>query len=182
MIDLKQIIEWRKDFSDLLKTINNDGYVIDKTPFNYACRWLIQIMYPNAKIIHCKRDARDVGLSCYQQNFTEQYAWSWDLSQIGHYINAYRELMEFWLKTLHLPILDVNYEDVVGEVEASSRNIVEFLEFEWDDRVLDFHSHKGKITTASKWQVREPIYNRSVGRWQKFERQLAPLIETLKSF
>ena len=85
-------------------------------------------------------------------------------------------------KALDLPILNVNYEDVFGGKEVSSCNIIEFVEFEWDDKVLDFYVCAVKITPALTWQVREPTYRQSLGRWQKFERNLAPLFETLSSF
>ena len=180
---LNQIEEWSKIFSEKLQKIANGApYVIDKTPFNYNHLWLIQLMYPNAKIIHCIRDTRDVGLSCFQQNFIGQYPWSCGLTQIGHYINAYSNLMNFWQKTLKLSILDVVYEDVVFAVEDNSRAILEFLELEWHHSVLDFHTSDSNIRTASKWQVRKPIYKKSVGRWKKYEKQRIPLFSTLKNF
>jgi hypothetical protein len=90
--------------------------------------------------------------------------------------------MKFWHETLKLPILDVVYEDVVFAVEDSSRAILEFLELEWNHCVLDFHVSESKVKTASKWQVRKPVYNHSVGRWKKYEKQLIPLFSALKNF
>jgi tetratricopeptide (TPR) repeat protein len=182
-LDFDQIKQWSKVFSGRLQQIGDGArYVIDKTPFNYNHLWLIQLMFPAAKIIHCVRDTRDVGLSCFQQNFIEEYPWSCGLTQIGHYINAYGNLMDFWHKTLQLSIIDVIYEDVVFAVEDNSRAILEFLELEWYHGILDFHIPDSKIKTASKWQAREPVYKQSVGRWKKYEKQLIPLFNALKRF
>ena len=178
-----QIEEWSEIYSAKLSKIANGAhYVIDKTPFNYNYLWLIQLMYPAAKIIHCIRDNRDVGLSCFQQNFISEYPWSCDLSQIGHYINAYGNLMELWREILNLSILDVVYENVVFAVEKNSRLIIEFLELEWHSSILDFHSSDSRIKTASKWQVREPVYKHSVSRWKTYEKQLVPLFKALERF
>jgi len=182
-LDLKQITKWKSIFSaKLRKLTSSECYVIDKTPFNFNNLWLIQLMYPNSKIIHCTRDFRDVGLSCYQQNFVEKYAWSCNLTQIGHYINAYSDLMAFWKKVLNLPILDVRYENFVLDAESSSRKILDFLKLEWRGGILDFYNNDIQVRTASKWQVRLPVYRHSVDRWKKFENELAPLINTLKIF
>jgi hypothetical protein len=90
--------------------------------------------------------------------------------------------MDFWHETLKLSILDVVYEDVVFAVEENSRAILEFLELEWHHSVLNSHVSGSNIKTASKWQVRKPIYKQSVGRWKKYDKQLFPLFSTLKFF
>lgn len=182
-LDLNQINKWSNNYLGYLQEFTSgETYVIDKTPFNYSHLWLIQIMYPDAKIIHCKRDARDVGLSCFQQNFTQDYLWSCDLVNIGHYINAYGDLMKFWQEILDLSILEVTYEDFILNTEVNSRKIIEFIGLQWQNGILDFQRNDTRIETASKWQVREPIYNSSAGRWKKYGKQLLPLIETLKAF
>tara|TARA_B100000315_G_scaffold260292_1_gene320621 strand:+ start:2511 stop:4502 length:1992 start_codon:yes stop_codon:yes gene_type:complete len=154
--------------------------VVDKLPFNYVHLWLIQIMLPNAKIVHCRRDARDMGLSCYQQNFVQPHPWSCDLAHIGHYTNAYEDLMAHWRENLSLPMLDVVYEELVADPAAESRRIIEFLELDWQNEVMDFHTTESRVKTASKWQVREPVYASSIGRWQEFAEQLSPLTEVLE--
>lgn len=175
-----QVTEWSDSYSAKLAKLSGGApLVVDKTPFNYAHLWLIQLMFPNAKIIHCKRDPLDVGLSCFQQNFVQPHPWACNLAHIGHYHNAYVDLMAHWQKTLALPILDVVYEELVAEPEAESRRLIAFLGLDWQSEVLDFHKVVSKVKTASKWQVREPVYQRSVGRWQRYEEQLKPLLDVL---
>jgi Flp pilus assembly protein TadD len=179
-INSDQLSEWSEGYSAKLAKIGEGApFVVDKTPFNFLHLWLIQLMYPDAKVIHCQRDARDIGLSCFQQNFVQHYPWSCNLEHIGHYTNSYVDLMAYWQETLTLPILNVVYEDLVVNAESGSRKIVEFLELDWQDDVLGFHNAAGKVKSASKWQVREPIYQRSVGRWKKYEEQLKPLLDVL---
>jgi hypothetical protein len=138
-------------------------------------------LYPNAKVIHCKRDARDVGLSCFQQNFVQGYPWTCDLAHIGHYINAYASLMDHWEETLDLSILNVEYESLVTQPEVGSREIMEFLELEWHDSILNFHASETLVKTASKWQVRQPVYQHSLGRWKKYKDQLVPLTDVMEN-
>ena len=88
--------------------------------------------------------------------------------------------MDFWQDVLAIPILNVVYEDLVLALEENSRAIAEFLELEWQNDILDFQVADGKVKTASKWQVREPIYKHSVGRWKKYEKELLPLLRTLE--
>lgn len=153
--------------------------IIDKMPANFMYLGLIAIMFPQAKIIHCKRDPRDTGLSCFFQNFVHDHPWSCDLGDIGVYYRTYERVMAHWQKVLPIPILDLHYEDVVRNQEAASRKMIDFLGLAWDPRCLDFHRTEGAVRTASKWQVRQPIYTKSVGRWKEYEPYLAPLLQAL---
>jgi Flp pilus assembly protein TadD len=182
LLDKNQIAEDATAYLTKLENLSEGAtWVVDKLPFNYAHLWLIQLMFPRAKIIHCRRDAKDVGLSCFQQNFVQSHPWSCDLAHIGHYIKAYEDLMNHWQNTLALPILEVFYEELVADQAAGSRRIMEFLGLDWQDSVMEFHATESRVKTASKWQVREPVYTSSIGRWQAFAEQLAPLTEVLES-
>ena len=136
-------------------------------------------MLPNAKIIHCVRHPVDTCLSCFQQHFAEGQAWSYDLNELGRYYVAYSRLMEHWREVLPGHILDVHYENVVDDLETEARRITAHCGLEWDDSCLGFHENKRAVRTASQQQVREPIYSRSVGRWQPYEKHLRPLLDAL---
>ncbi|MDA0306519.1 MAG: tetratricopeptide repeat protein [Proteobacteria bacterium] len=149
--------------------------IIDKMPLNFLYLGQIQIMFPGARIIHCKRDPLDTGLSCYQQIFSGPYAWACDLGDIGRFQKAEARLMAYWKDTLSLPILEIQYEDIIAEQEPSSRKAVEFLGLKWDPACLDFHKFERMVTTASNWQVRKPIYKSSIGRAGVYDKFLGPL-------
>ena len=153
--------------------------VIDKTPTNFHYLGLIARLLPNARIVHCRRDVRDSGLSCYFQNFKAPLAWSTDLVDIGRYTRAYETIMAHWRTVLPKPILEIDYEALVVDIEGESRRLIDFLGLEWDDACLSFHKTRRIVLTASATQVRRPVYASSVGRWRAYERELQPLIETL---
>ncbi|MDP6572729.1 MAG: tetratricopeptide repeat protein [Rhodospirillales bacterium] len=153
--------------------------VIDKTPDNFLYLGLIALLFPKARIIHCRRDARDVCLSCYFTDFAGPRAWATDLGDLGLYHRAYEMLMEHWRKVLPLPILEVRYEALVDGLEEESRRVIDFLGLEWDDACLAFHETERTVRSASNWQVRKPVHSASVGRWQAYEKFLGPLKEAL---
>ncbi len=154
--------------------------ITDKMPFNFRHMAVIALMFPNARVIHCRRDPLDVCLSCYFAKFREQLDFSFNLIELGRYYAAYHRLMQHWRRVLPLSMLEIRYEDLVADQETKSRELVAFCGLEWDDRCLEFYRTARPILTASNWQVRQPIYQRSVGRWRRYERHLAPLAATLR--
>jgi tetratricopeptide (TPR) repeat protein len=153
--------------------------IVDKNPFNFLHLGLIKTLFPNASVIHCRRDVRDVGLSCFMQNFADALPWTNSLVSIGNYINCYEKLMTHWQNTIGQDILTIDYEDVVYNLEQNARVIISHIGLEWDENCLLFHETKGGVQTASSVQVREPIYQRSAGRWKKYEEHLKPLLDVL---
>jgi hypothetical protein len=112
--------------------------------------------------------------------FSKSYAFQRDLTHLGHFYRQYQRLMAHWKSVLDLPILDVQYEHLVADSESQSRRMVEFLGLPWDDRCLQFHKTKRPCMTASVAQIRRPIYDKSVRRWKKYEKHLAPLKAALQ--
>lgn len=154
--------------------------IIDKTPFNFLALGQIQLMFPGARVVHCRRDALDTGLSCFRQHFTAAHEWACDLADIGRYHRAHERLMDHWQGVLSLPILTVDYEDLIGDQEKVSRQLIEFLGLEWDPACLDFHQSKRTVYSASNWQVRKPLYKSAIGRAKAYDKFLGPLKEGLK--
>jgi hypothetical protein len=153
--------------------------VIDKMPENVERLGLIATLFPSARVILCRRDPRDTCLSCFFQRFSAGNLFSFDLVQCGrHHVHTDR-LIAHWLKVLPLRMLEVQYEDLVADLEGQSRRIISFLGLPWNAACLDFHRTERTVQTASDWQVRQPIYTRSVGRWRNYERHLGPLFEAL---
>lgn len=153
--------------------------VTDKMPYNFVNLGLISLLFPRARIIHCLRDPLDTCLSCYFQNFRTQNFHSFDLRHVGGFYIQYRRMMEHWGDVLDIPILTVRYEEHVAEPEQVCREMLAFLDLEWDPRCLLFHESERVMRTASHDQVKEPIYTRSAGRWRNYERHLGPLKEAL---
>jgi tetratricopeptide (TPR) repeat protein len=151
--------------------------VTDKTPNNFQFLGLIAALFPRARVIHCRRDARDVCLSCYMQDFKE---WTLNLEELASYYTEYERLMAHWRSVLQLPVMEVAYEEVVENLEAASRRLVAFCGLDWDDRCLNFQGNSRAVRTASVAQVRQPIYKSSIGRWRHYEAYLGPLLAGLR--
>jgi tetratricopeptide (TPR) repeat protein len=152
--------------------------IVDKMPDNYLMLGLIVTLFPNARAIHTRRDVRDVGLSCWMTHF-KHIRWSYQLEDIATRIREYERLMEHWRKVLPVPLLEVDYEETVADLEGVARRLVSWCGLEWDPACLAFWQTKRVVRTASMTQVREPVYNRSVGRWKHYPEDLAPLLQAL---
>ena len=153
--------------------------VTDKMPDNYQFLGLIALLLPDARIIHCRRDPLDTCLSCYLTNFAGEMGFARNLAHLGACYRDYERLMDHWRRVLPLPILDVQYEELVRDQERVSRDMVNFAGLEWEESCLEFYRTKRPVSTASTQQVRRPIYTSSIGRAQAYADYLAPLIEAL---
>ena len=153
---------------------------VDKMPDNYGLLGWLAVLFPKARFIYCRRDLRDVSLSCWITNFGE-IRWANDLEHLAHRALQHQRIMAHWRKVLPVPVLDVDYEAMVADQEGQSRRLIEWLGLDWDERCLSFHKTERLVRTASVTQVREPIYKRSVARWQRYEAMLSPLLEKLDS-
>ena len=149
-------------------------------PMNFHFVGLIYLTLPNARIIHMRRDPIDTCLSCYSKLFTDRHQYSYDLGELGRYYRAYETLMEHWRRILPPSfMLEVQYEDLIGDLESESRRIVDHCGLEWDASCLSFYVAERPVRTASAVQVRQPIYRSSIGHWRAYAHQLGPLIEAL---
>ena len=167
-------------YRSLIATVGSDRLrTVDKFLHNFLHIGLIKLLFPDAQIIHCKRQALDCCMSIYMSPFGEGHVYANDLADLGWYYRRYEELMGFWSGRFAKSILTVNYEDTVTDLEASARRMTDFLGLEWDPAVLRFTENERGVSTASKWQVRQPLYRTSVDRWKPYERHLQPLIRAL---
>jgi tetratricopeptide (TPR) repeat protein len=155
--------------------------VVDKMPDNVVLLGLIARLFPRARIVYCSRDARDISLSCFFQLFAEgaQY-FSYDLIDCGRRCRDVGRLAAHWLKLLPLQMIEVNYERLIADPERESSRLIEFLELDWEPACLDFHQTERTVATVSHWQVRQPIYTSSIGRWRNYEKHLTPLFDALE--
>jgi tetratricopeptide (TPR) repeat protein len=153
--------------------------VTDKMPYNFERLGLISLLFAGARVIHCRRDPLDSCLSCYLQYFRRGNFQTFDLRHLGLYHRHYERLMAHWRDILDLPILDVSYEAHVEDPEGTVKEILEFLELDWDPACLSFHESKRYVKTASRDQAKHPIYTSSVGRWRNYEAHLGALKDAL---
>jgi hypothetical protein len=164
-----------------IKKLNPDAKrIVDKMPDNYHYAGLIAKILPGAHIINTNRNPLDSCFSSYTRLFIHTLQYAYDLGEIGRYYNRYQNLMDHWHHVLPKNrLLDVNYEDVVADLEQEARKLIDFVGLDWQEDCLDFYKNKSRVNTASAAQVRQPIYKSSIEKWRPFEKHLGPLIETL---
>lgn len=154
--------------------------VVDKSVGNYRRVGLIHLILPNAPIIHIRRDPMDTCFSCFENDFGERQAFSYDLGELGRRYLLYREAMAHWRRILPQGrMLEIDYEAIVGDLESSVRRLLDHCGLGWDERCLRFHETRRAVFTQSQAQVRQPLYRSSMGRWRRFEKQLKPLADAL---
>lgn len=157
------------------------SHITDKLPFNMMMIGLIRLALPNAKIIHCVRDARDTCLSIYRQNFaTGNYRFAYDLRTVGQFHNLYRKLMKHWHNVFPGAIYDIEYEALTRRPEQTIRRLLDACGLDWEQGCLDFYRSPGIVRTASFYQVRQPMYVSSVGLWENYREFLQPLLDVLQ--
>jgi tetratricopeptide (TPR) repeat protein len=154
--------------------------ITDKQPTNFQLIGPIRLALPGARIVHVKRDPLDTCFSCYSLKFAGDVGFAYDLGELGRYYKAYEALMDHWRAALpEGTMLEVQYEELVDDLPAQARRIVEYCGLEWDARCLEFYKTKRAVSTASLYQVRRPIYNSSIGRWRPYKEHLRPLLDAL---
>jgi tetratricopeptide (TPR) repeat protein len=149
--------------------------VCDKRPDNFLYLGLLKALFPRLRVLHTVRDARDVCLSIYFQQFGNALPYAADLGDIAHYLREYRRLMQHWRELMQESILDVAYGRLVATPEQELQGVCRFLGLEWCAGMLDFRKTAARVRTASVWQVRQPLYTRSLGRWRHYPGQLGAL-------
>lgn len=172
----------KRYLGDLSRFGGNGRRIIDKMPHNFELLGMVSLLFPRARVIHCRRNPLDTCVSCFTHNFVQSHGYNTDLATLGNYFREYRGITDHWKAASPLRMFECPYEDIVSEQEASSRRLIAFLDLEWEPGCLRFHSTDRLVKTPSHWQVRQPIYGSSVRGWKKYEAHLGPLIEALGEF
>ncbi len=154
-------------------------YITDKMPANGLYLGTIATLFPNAKIIFCRRDLRDIGLSIFQLRFFGYHPYAHDLADLGWYMAEHEKLMEHWRGVLPLSRLTVDLGDWVFNFSHTLDRVLSFLELPPDPACERFHEQDRRVRTASARQVRQPINARGMGKWRTYANQLAPMIAEL---
>jgi tetratricopeptide (TPR) repeat protein len=163
--------------SALRRLSATNRFITDKLPNNFLHIGLIKAALPNARIIHCVRDARDTCWSIYKNYFAGRgHYYAYDQAELGRYYAAYEDLMAHWQTVLPGTVYDVAYEDLIAHQEDTTRALLDTCELPWDPACLNFHTSNRPVKTLSASQVREPIHNRSIGAWKNVASSLSPLL------
>jgi tetratricopeptide (TPR) repeat protein len=185
-INTENSAELGKSYVEMTQAIHPDAEkakrITDKMPGNYMRVAQIIASLPNAKIIHCQRNPMDTMLSCYKQLFARGQYWSYNFEEMAEHYVQYERMMEHWRQVFPNQFLEIKYEETVSDFENQARKLIDYVGLEWDDACLSPHKQERSILTASKGQVRQPIYKTSVEAWRRYEKQMQPLADYLEEF
>lgn len=168
----------RKHLSELQSYAPDALRIVDKLPHNFEHIGLIKLLFPNAKILHMKREPRDVAMSNYFTDYSAKFGgmgFAYDLSWIGEQLVDQDRVMAHWHQVFPGEILEVDYDELVEDVEGWARKIIGHLALPWEDGVLSFQQLDRAVKTASVWQVRQPVYTTSKAKWKRYEQHLEAL-------
>lgn len=154
--------------------------IVDKMPANFRLCGLISVLFPRARIIHCLRDPRDIGLSIFTFRFYGHHSYAHDLADLGWYITRERRLMAHWSAAMPGRILPVHLDEWVTDFDATLHRILAHIGLPWDDACTRFYESKTEVRTVSRNQVRQPVNDRGLGRWRLYAAGLKPLIDELE--
>jgi tetratricopeptide (TPR) repeat protein len=172
--DKKSLTTFRDRYLSALRKISNDSpFVTDKMPHNFRFVGLIHATFPDAKIIHVKRDAAATCWSSFKHYFTTKgLGYSNNLDDLVKYYGLYESLMSFWNEQLPGRIYNVNYDELTINQEEETRRLIQKLGLDWEDACLSPESNKRTVKTASLLQVRQKVYVDSSQQWRIFEKFL----------
>ena len=170
-------------FSHLTNLSKKHFYFVDKTPTNFQFLPLIFWAFPEAKVIHLKRDARAVCWSNFCQNFANpNLQYSNDFNQTVEYYNIYHEMMRKYEGEYGDRIFHLNYEDLTNQPETHIRNLLNYIGVEFEEQCLSPENNEKAMLTASRDQVRKPIYKGSSDLWRNYEKYIGKYFEKLKNW
>jgi hypothetical protein len=176
----ERLVTARQEYlQHLWKNDRQTQYATDKMPGNYQRLGLISTLFPQSKIIYCRRDPMDNCFSIFQQRFSGNHAYAHDLVDLGKRYRAHEQVMRRWQAVIPNPVITVQYEDVVNDPEGQVRRLLNFLGLPYEPDCLHFHQSTRKVRTASRDQVNQPLYSHAIGKWKRYEAYLKPLIAAL---
>ena len=168
--------ELRADYYDFLKRFNSSKpFITDKAPLNFRWIGFIKILFPNSKIIHCSRNAKDNCLSIFKNFFEGGLDFGYNQKELGTYYNLYLDLMNFWEEQFPNTIYNAQYEKIIEDPENEIKKMIKFCDLRWEENCLKFYNNKSPIKTLSTAQARKPIYKSSKNSFEKF----APYLKDL---
>jgi LPS sulfotransferase NodH len=151
------------------------AWYIDQDPLNFRYLDIAAAMFPQARVIHLRRDPRDTALSLWSQDFAHpDMAFAYDFGDIAVYMKGHDALMQYWARALRIPIHEVDYESLVTDTEATLASLREFIGAPAGES--DRSGETAPVQSASVWQARQPVYKTSVGRWRRYAPHVSELV------
>ena len=167
----ESLLNFRSKYLTKLKSVSNENLIItDKMPQNFRYIGLLAAAFPEAKIIHVKRNPAAVCWANYKQYFvSKSIGYCYAIDDIISYHKLYENLMDFWTNTLSNRIYKLDYELLTVNQESETRQLIEYLGLDWDEKCLSPQNNMRSVATASNVQVRKEVYRGSSEQWRKYQ-------------
>lgn len=170
--DLSQenLLGVRNDYLTQLSNLSSDKkFITDKMPHNFLHIGLILNIFPEAKIIHVKRDPAATCWSNFKQYFAARnLGYSYNINDTVEYFKLYLDLMNYWNQHFGSLIYDLDYEKLTTDTLVESKKVIKYLNLNWENACLKPHKNTRSVKTASQQQVRRKVYTGSSEAWRKF--------------
>ena len=165
------LLDFREKYLKKLKSISKGNSIVtDKMPQNFRYLGLIASAFPEAKIVHVKRDAAAVCWANYQQYFVSKHlGYCYALDDVLSYYMLYESLMGFWGKFFSQRIYNLDYELLTVNQKSETSKLIDYLGLDWDEKCLSPQDNTRRVATASNTQVRKKVYQGSSQQWRKYE-------------
>ena len=177
----EDLAKFKENYLTIIEKMSSSEVITDKAPLNFRWIGLIKLIFPNAIIIHCKRDPLENSWSIYKNDFEGGMLFSNNPQDIASYYNIYQNLMSYWKSSFNKDIYDLNYEALINNPESKIREIITFCGLDWQDACLEYYKNKKSIKTVSFSQARKPIYKDSLKGAAKFKNYIQDLENALSS-
>jgi hypothetical protein len=167
----ESLLKFRHKYLNKLRNVSNGNLIVtDKMPQNFLYIGLLSVAFPEAKIVHVKRNPAAVCWANYKQYFvSKNIGYCYAIDDVISYHKIYENLMEFWTSTLSKRIYNLDYEQLTFNQEAETRQLIEYLGLDWDENCLSPQNNTRSVTTASKLQIRKKVYQGSSEQWKKYQ-------------
>ena len=157
-------------------------HILVKDLLNFTWLGFIKLIFPNAKIVHCVRNPMDTCVSLFKNYFVGGVDFSYDLIELGEYYNLYRDVMLFWNNILPNYYVNIFYEELINDPKKQIEKLLNVCNLEWNESCMQFYNNKHFMSTGSNSiNIHQPIYKTSMQYWKRYEKQLQPLLEILKT-
>ena len=167
----ESLLNFRSKYLTKLKSVSNKNLIItDKMPQNFRYIGLLAAAFPEAKIIHVKRNPAAVCWANYKQYFvSKNIGYCYAIDDVISYHKLYENLMDFWTNMLSNRIYKLDYELLTVNQESETRQLIEYLGLDWDEKCLSPQNNMRSVATASNVQVRKKVYRGSSEQWRKYQ-------------
>ena len=183
-IPAEKLAEWRRIYVDHLREYGLEAarWVTDKQPGNIMSVGLIRQLFPASPVFHIRRRPVETAFSIYRRNFTRQWPFAHDLSDIAHYYASQARLGAYWAETFPGRVTAVQYEQLVEDFEAQLRQVLARAGLSWDRQCLTYYEQDRTVMTFSAAQVRKPPSPEHLDSTSPYKAWLKPFAEALADY